>query len=461
MIVRRTHRHRARIAAGVLLGAVAGCFLAGLATAAAGEDPAQERPEFTERQLRRIARLSPLGVAPADPTNAVADDPRAVRLGERLFSDPSLSGDGSISCATCHDPARDFTDGRALPHTIAEGSRNTPSLWNAAWAKSFFWDGRATTLWGQSVVPIEDPREMGGDRLAVLRRIAADPGLRAEFEALFGPWPEDPEWPARAMESDPDDARGGAVRPTAEWRALSDEDRTEIDMLFAQVGKALAAYQRTLVSGSTPFDRFAARLSAKSEPEADPDEAADPEYPAAAERGLALFVGKAGCHQCHHGPTLSDSAFHATRVAPAEGRSEDPGRYAAFPRVRSDPFRADGPHSDDTEGDAALRARISRRTGDDFGAFRTPGLRNVARTAPYFHAGQIATLEGVVRFYSDRTGALPPDPAHDDPLIAPLGLSEREITDLVAFLETLSDLPENAKSGEEPEDGRTDPTRDR
>lgn len=404
------------------------------------DDRAAEPVRFTDAELRRIARLSPLGDPPADPTNRVADDPRAASLGKSLFSDPRLSGGGDVSCATCHDPGRDFSDGRPVASALAEGTRSTPSLWNVAWNRSFFWDGRSTTLWGQAIVPIEDPREMGGDRLVVLRRIAADAELRGRFEELFGAWPDLSRLPARATEPGAGDggtasSSSGAPRFTAEWLALPPEERAAADALFAQVGKALAAYQRTLESGETPFDRFAARLAAGVE---------DPDYPAAARRGLALFVGAARCHLCHHGPTLSDHAFHATRPRPrlreGEGAApEDPGRYGAFPRVTDDPFRADGPHSDAPEGEAARRARATRRSGDDFGAFRTPGLRNVARTAPYLHAGQLPNLEAVVRFYSERTGALPPDPAHPEPLLEPLRLSDGQVADLVAFLETLSD----------------------
>jgi len=423
----------ARLIPAALLLALAGDVAPdpGGAGATAGEPPAEVR--FGAQELRRIARLSPLGATPADPTNRVADDPRAVSLGARLFSDPRLSGSGTISCATCHDPARDFSDGLPVATTLAEGDRSTPSLWNVAWQRSFFWDGRATTLWGQAIVPIEDPREMGGDRLVVLRRLAADDGLRREFEALFGRWPDFSALPARAL----DPARPGArsAPPSAEWLALPAMERARVDELVSQLGKALAAYQRTLRSGETPFDRFAARLAAGED---------DPEYPLAARRGLALFVGAARCHLCHHGPSFSDHAFHATGVAPrvlatGERAPEDPGRFSAYRRAREDPLRADGPFSDAPDGEAARRARGTRPSGSDFGAFRTPGLRNIARTAPYMHAGQLPSLEAVVRFYSDRSGALPPDPAHPEPLLAPLGLTDREIADLVAFLETLSD----------------------
>ncbi len=389
--------------------------------------------QFSESELRRIERLSPLGAPPPDPTNRVADDPRAVRLGEKLFFDPRLSGGGTISCATCHDPARDFIDGLAVAKTISSARRNTPSLWNVAWGRSFFWDGRASTLWGQAIGPIENPVEMGGDRLVVLRRLAGDGALRAEFEALFGEWPDLARFPERAVTT----RAGGNVGPTDEWRALPESERSAANALVAQLGKVLAAYQRTIRSGETPFDRFVLSLRSGTD---------DERYPAAARRGLKLFVGSAGCHLCHHGPTLSDQAFHATGVAPcsrsaAEPGPEDPGRYGAFPEVRNDPFRADGPWSDAPDGEAARRARGTQVRGGDFGAFRTPGLRNVARTPPYMHAGQFSTLEEVLCFYSSRTGEIPPDPSHPEPLNAPLYLTDGEVADLVAFLGTLSDEP--------------------
>ena len=411
------------------------------ASAPAEENPAERpelpAPDFTPAELRRIARLSPLGPPPADPTNRVADDPRARALGKELFFDARLSGSGTVSCASCHDPIRDFTDGRALPSTLGEGTRNTPALWNLAWEKSFFWDGRASTLWGQAWVPIEHPREMAGDRLQVLHRIAGDRALCSEFEALFGVWPSLDRFPARATVAPASDLReplpaaiGTAAEFTPEWNALSSDDRDLIDALATQVGKVLAAYQRTLVSGETSFDRAAPLLATG-------DTAAD--YPEAARRGLKLFIGKARCHLCHSGPTFSDHAFHATGVAPRPGLPEDQGRFGARARIEADPFGANGPHSDAPEGDAAFRAGAGVITGSDFGAFRTPGLRNVARTAPYMHAGQFATLEEVLRFYSDRVGSIPADPAHPEPLNEPLRLTRAEIADLIAFLESLSD----------------------
>ncbi len=402
------------------------CLLVGLwASALLGDDP--ESPvSFTERQLKRIRRLSPLGSPPTDPTNAVADDPRAQRLGRQLFFDSRLSGNGEISCSTCHDPEQYFQDGKKRAKTLKEMQRNTPTLQNSAWLRNFFWDGRATTIWGQAIEPIESPFEMGGDRLEVLHRLDADEAFKSAFIELFGEWPTLSDAPPRAYQVD---EKGRRVETEA-WRKLPKSRRFEIDHAIAQVGKLLGAFQRSLVTGETPFDRFVRTLSSQE---------VDREYPLAAQRGLALFVGKARCHQCHHGPIFSDQSFHATQVAPPEGLFPDEGRYGARRFLKLDQFGAGGRHSDDPDGKAARRARGAKITGGDFGAFRTPGLRNVSRTAPYMHAGQFETLEEVISFYSDRIGALPPDPDHLDPLNQPLNLSAEEQADLLAFLLSLTD----------------------
>ena len=374
---------------------------------------------------RRVMRFHSFDTPPPDPTNRVADDPRAIALGEELFGDVRLSGDQTLSCATCHHPARDFADGLVVTEGVETGTRNSPSLWNVAWGKSFFWDGRASTLWGQAIDPIEDPKELGGDRLEVLHRLAADARVRGEFEALFGPWPDLSAYPPRRARAD------DPSQLTDAYAALSDEKQQTVDGLIVQVGKVIAAFQRSLVSGETPFDRHVEAILAGEPWVLSPE----------AEWGMRLFVSRARCHLCHHGPVFSDGGFHATGVAPLEGGAEDLGRWGARDAVANEVFGAAGMWSDDRDGVAARRARTAQITPADYGAFRTPPLRNIARTAPYMHGGQFQTLREVVQFYSDRTGALPPDPAHPEPLNEPLNLSEAQIDAIVAFLESLSDVP--------------------
>ncbi|MFQ5655118.1 MAG: cytochrome-c peroxidase [Planctomycetota bacterium] len=383
---------------------------------------------FSDKELRRISRHSPLPPPPADPTNRVADDPRAVHLGRFLFFDPRLSGKGDVSCASCHEPARGFADGLARRWV---DMRHTPSLWNVAHNRWFFWDGRADSLWAQALHSIEAPLEFGGSRLQVAHLVHDDPELRRAYEALFGPLPDlsdDDRFPpaGRPLPEDPEEALHRA------WLSMAIEDRRTIDRIFAGIGKAIAAYERRLVSDRSPFDLFAEGLL-----DGDPEKrrALSP----AARRGLKLFVGSANCRSCHAGPNLSDGEFHNIGVPPLGGNApRDPGRYRGGELVLADPFNARGDHSDDRRGRAAMRLERLRISGRAWGEFKTPSLRNVARTAPYMHQGQFRSLREVVTFYSTLENVIPYG-HHKETVLKPLNLSDDQIDDLVAFLESLTD----------------------
>ncbi len=356
--------------------------------------------EWTPAELEALAAMSPLEAPPADPTNRVADDPAAARLGQWLFFDPSLSGNGRISCATCHDPAKGFSDGKSVAETLGRGTRRTPTVVNAAYQRWLFWDGRVDSLWAQAVQPIENPLEMGGDRRAVAGYLAREGDLRRAYEQVFGAPPD----PGRA------------------------------DLVFANVGKAIAAYERRLVRGDAPFDRYVAHLTGRP----GGDEGA---LDSAARRGLHLFLGRARCSLCHSGPSFSDSEFHNTAAPPGEwGDPQDPGRYRGLTLLAADPFNAAGPFSDAPQSAAARRLARLRHTTESFGAFRTPSLRNLAHRAPYMHAGQFKTLGDVLRFYSTRE-ELAPTSHHQESILRPLNLSPTELADLEAFLLSLEGRP--------------------
>lgn len=398
---------------------------------------ADEGIEFDAIARARIARLSPLGAPPADPTNAFADDPRAAVLGHRLFFDTQLGGDSKISCAHCHDPERAFSDGKTLAEGVGRATRNAPGLINVAHQRWFFWDGRADSLWAQALQPIENPVEMAGDRVAVVHRLAADETLRREYEAIFGALPAREGWPRHARP----DPKGGAL--DAAWSSMREADRERVDRVFANVGKALAAYQRKLVGGTSAFDRFARGL-------AQGDAAAIASLEPAAQRGLALFLGKGNCRTCHSGPLLSDGEFHDLQLRPfGGGERVDPARLAAIDLVLADPFNALGPHSDDRGPNASEHLRFLARGSELWGAIRTPTLRNVARTAPYMDQGQLPDLRAVLRFYSTREGAAPAG-HHQESVLKPLELSDAEIADLEAFLLSLTDEPLDARWLEPP-----------
>jgi cytochrome c peroxidase len=426
-------------------------FVAGLAAVAAGarwlshagRTPASPSTSVTaataggwsDLERRRILTFTPMGPAPADPTNRFADDPAAAAFGQQLFFDEGFARGPALSCATCHDPDRWFVDGAPIAFGADLGVRNTQTVLDAAHQRWLFWDGRADSLWSQAIEPFEDVKEYASSRLHVVRRVATEPELRAAFESAIGPLP-----PAAAFEGLPEDAsprppRGHAHREA--WEQLDPDLRAAIDDAFVGLGKALAAYQRLLITGPGPFDRFVADLRAGGDGGGHlaPD----------AVRGLRLFIGRADCRACHLGPRFSDGAFHATGVPTIRpGLERDAGRFDGLPLAQADPFSVLGVHSDDPDGPRAAIVRSSIRFPEDYAAFRTPGLRNVAETGPYMHAGQFETLEEVVRFYSTLEGAERFD-HHGQSVLQRLDLSEAEIADLVAFLEALTGTPPPAE----------------
>jgi cytochrome c peroxidase len=356
----------------------------------------------------------------------VADDPRAALLGRFLFFDPRLSADGTRSCATCHDPRRGFADGRPLPAGAGSEGRHTPSLWNVAYNRWYFWDGRADSLWAQALEPLERADELGGSRLQVARRVHDDPLLRRAYETVFGPLPDLRRLPARGGPRSDDPAQ------VATWEALTEAERSAVDGVFVNVGKALGAYERRLVSRRAPFDVFVEGLRRA-------DEGQLAALSPAARRGLRLFIGRAECHLCHGGPNFTDGEFHDTGVpSRSPGAPGDAGRRAGIRLLRASPFNALSRWSDDPAGPAAERLEFLADGPETWGQWKTPSLRNVARTAPYMHQGQLRTLEQVLEHYSTLRGATLGG-HHRETVLRPLALTLDETTDLIAFLESLTD----------------------
>jgi cytochrome c peroxidase len=335
-----------------------------------------------------------------------------------------------VSSATCHDPRRDFTDGLAVPNTLGEGSRRTPTLLGVSHSRWFFWDGRADSLWAQAAEPIENPIEMGSSRLQVAHHVAAEAELARAYEDLFGPLPtlaDSNRFPAqgRQVPAEPEHPHQRA------WASMTAEDQAAVDRVLVNVTKSIAAYERLLHDGPAPFDRFVEGL-----------ETGDPEALAAlveeARRGLSLFVGRGRCVLCHDGPTLTDSEFHNTGVAPRPGIGElDSGRYGGLRLLLANPLRASREFSDDPRGEAARRVESLLVNSESWGEFKTPTLRGVARRGPFMHAGQFSTLEEVLRFYSTLEGA-DGRSHHQEQVLTPLRLEEGELADLLAFLRSLS-----------------------
>ena len=365
-----------------------------VALVALAQSPALDLPRGDE--LRRIlAHGSWPPARRADPSNRVSGNAQAIALGERLFADPRLSRTHTIACTTCHRPERAFTDGAARGQGLARGDRNTQALADVGGQRWYGWDGANDNLWAQSLRPIVDPREMGGDAARLAALIRDDDDLHRRYTRAFGASPGD------------------------------DDETVAVD-----AAKALAAYLETLVSPRTPFDDYRDALARS-------DDDAATRYPAAARRGLAIFVGKGRCDVCHTGPRFTNGEFHDVGVPFfAERTRVDSGRHDGIKRLRASPYNLLGRWSDDPSRGTATGTRYVALEHRNFGEFRVPSLRNVARTAPYMHNGSFATLRDVVKHYSE----VDENRLHADgeAILRPLRLTDAEIDDLVAFLDTLT-----------------------
>jgi cytochrome c peroxidase len=385
---------------------------------------AQEPVQFSPGELQRILRLSPLPPIPDDPSNSVANDHAAALFGQYLFFDPNLSSSKRIACASCHIPNKNWADGLKTP---PGGLRNTPSLLNVAYNRWFFWDGRADSLWSQALKPIESESEMNGDRTAVLHYIRSTEKLYVMYERLFG----DLEFLQRDV---PAHAKPATREPAAEmavaWSSISEPLRDSINKAFANVGKAIAAFERRLVSSNAPFDRFVEGVRVGD----DRQNAISEE----AKRGLKLFLGKGDCTNCHFGPTFSNEEFHSLGLAPPTYASwSDSGRLMGIRTLLDDEFRLTGRYADRESQRGDYVTAFVRESPDLAGKFKTPSLRNVAVTAPYMHAGHFGSLNEVLSFYSDFKGADVAD-HHRESTLKPLRLTVNEIRQLIAFLESLT-----------------------
>jgi cytochrome c peroxidase len=320
--------------------------------------------------------------------------PAKIELGRMLFFDARLSADGRISCASCHDPKQAFADGKALAEGIGSrrGTRNSPTILNVIFNAGQFWDGRADTLEDQAALPLINPLEMGEQtHEEVVARLDRLPEYRARFQEVFG-----------------------------------------TPVTLKGLAQAIAAYERTLVSGDSPFDRFLAGESNA--------------ISAAARRGFALFRGAARCSRCHtfneQLPLFTDFAYHNTGVAANHPAFNQLARRAFELVQRPRPEAAIDALGRQEGGDELGRVLVTYQQFD-IGSFKTPSLRNVALTAPYFHDGSAQTLADVVRFYNGG-GKSNINREWD---LGALGLSPNEQRDLVEFLESLTGKVPEQTSG--------------
>jgi cytochrome c peroxidase len=367
--------------------------------------------------LRSLA-LDALGALPKDPTNRVADDPSAIALGRSIFFDPAFSASGRLSCASCHLPDKLFTDGVAQARGEGETSRNTPDLVGVAWRSWFYWDGRRDSLWAQALIPFEAPAEMRGSRVRSLRVVRDRDDYRQRYEELFGALPD--------LTGLPDDAGPlGDEHAIDAWNAITASRRREIDRAFSNIGKVVAAFERRIVPAPGRFDAWIA-TDGNERRTLSSDELA----------GMRLFAddSRTNCLRCHNGPLFTNQGFHNIGTGTFEGGRMDFGRVFGLQAVLLDPFNCLGEFNDAAVRSCGLIEHAPRQEVPETyaGAFKVPGLRNVAVTGPYMHDGRYPSLEAVVEHYRRPLPA-----AIEAGEIRPIALTDEEARQLVAFLRTL------------------------
>jgi cytochrome c peroxidase len=379
------------------------------------------KPDFSDAEKKTIASLALSRLPPLKPdtTNRFADVPAAAALGSTLFFDLGMSRDGTVSCSTCHKIDRQFQDD--LPQAVGVGHTNRRTMPLAGVARDpwFFWDGRRDSLWSQALTPLENPLEQAGNRTAYAHYIKARFGER--YERIFGPLPDFSGMPLNASPQ-------GTDAEKAAWDAMSGAQRNAVNGVFANIGKAIAAFERSIEPAPTRFDRFALDLVTGAEPKG------GAVFSKEEILGLKLFIGKANCVTCHDGPRFTDNSFHNTGVPPVADLPLDRGRIDAVHQVEADPFNCFGAYRD---GDASACGELRFMVKDApqlVRAYKTPSLRGAATRPPYMHAGQFSSLDEVVAHYAKAAPSV-----EGTSEVHPLELSDRERAALVAFLKTLAE----------------------
>ena len=402
-------------------------------------------------------------------------------LGKRFFFDKKLSANGQVSCATCHQPEKSFTDGRVTAVGIATTGMNTPTLVNSYFGQWFFWDGRSDSLEAQALGPVENALEHGFSRVQVATLIASE--YKKEYEELFGRLPAAlPTDPAVRLPASPHSmvsnevaayalatlgnqdfqkqvlktaqsqskqpveilrtSSAGAPEPKTPFDQRPEAQKLEINIVFANFGRAVAEFERSIETTDSPFDLFADNVAKNEKNKGTNKEDLNSSFVAgfgAAElRGLELFVGRGNCTLCHQGSHFTDQQFHNIGLMALATDHVDLGRTQGMLIARNSEFNCRGkylPQKSPSEGCRELEF-LETESAEAVGAFKTPTLRNLRDTGPYGHDGRFPKLIDILQHYNHL--AMPPAVGHTEELLLPLDFNQAELHDLESLLMSLS-----------------------
>lgn len=404
-----------------------------------------------------------------------SENSRLVDLGSKLFFDAGFSDNGQISCATCHQPDRSFTDGKQTAEGLAKTAMNAPTLINAYAGQWFFWNGRADSLAAQALGPVENPKEHGFSRTRVALKIARD--YQMPYEELFGALPKDllqklpkdglpppaskpvhvsnevaayalatlasPEFQkkvlreAQAQGQQPIEVlkthSSGSLEKSTAFDELTADQKDAINKIFANFGRAIAAFERTIQTGDSPFDHFADQVATGKSP----DDALVEGFQAQELRGLRLFTGRGNCTLCHQGSHFSDQQFHNIGMMALSADSVDLGRSQGMLVAKASEFNCLGSYlKPDSPSEACRELEfLETESAEAVGSYKTPTLRNLKDTGPYGHDGRFPNLNSILQHYNHL--GVPTSVGHTEESLQPLGFSADELKDLEAFLMSL------------------------
>lgn len=378
----------------------------------------------SDKALLKTLLISEMPALPENPTSKYAANEKAAEFGHQLFFDKRFSANGEVSCSSCHHPDKYFTDGLKTSKGIDTVKRNAPTIVGINQSNWYFLDGRADSLWSQALGPLEASNEHGGNRAMYVHIIYNDKNYKKSYEEVFATMPD------LADKKRFPDYAGPVTNKQAKkaWKAMAPDDRDAITQVFVNMGKAIAAYEHKLRPAPSKFDNYTRALL---EGNAD---AMSKAMNKNEEAGLKLFVGEANCIICHNGSAFSDFEFHNVGVPQVTLKKYDFGRKTAINKVKKSPFNCFGEYNDSKDKRCDDLTYIVFDEHITLGTFKTPGLRNISKTAPYMHAGQYNTLADVIGHYVD------PPPiklGENDTRALTFDLDDKEQQQLEAFLKAL------------------------